>query len=428
MSALRKLLTFTALAVFGVAGCSAGAEYGSGDAKKPAAPAAGPARSLSSRIPHDPPAWFDTAGEVVLPPEATKNRMNLLGNQMSTLPVALHKTSSYVASADRMQTVDLTTGSVRAVVQAQGKPFRGDDTEASAPLVVTDSGTVLTAFLLTQPGSGTQSASTVLEVAAASAESGEPLWRTTVRLPDWFASSTGRVQASVIGAGRSTAVVSVQTSRSVLGHEVVAYGVDLTGHRLAWTQPDLKVTAVTAETAAGLLLVQDGDYQVPVGHDLATGNEKWRGKQTFGASLEPAGASLVRARGNLDGKKYDQLTSPHTGEVQRPLPPEAAGLSCSHDQAVTLVFSDPFRVIAVDPVSGQLLWQLHDGQDGRKAPTVKAVWHGRIYGTTANGAVTLDARTGKDMPTRPEVAPILVNEFSGVVLKGGVLSSYPAGG
>lgn len=83
--------------------------------------------------------------------------------------------------------------------------------------------------------------------------------------------------------------------------------------------------------------------------------------------------------------------------------------------------------MAVDPASGQLLWQLHD-QDGRMAPTVNAIWHGRIYGTTANGAVALDARTGKDTPTRPEAAPILVNEFGGLVLKEGTLSSYPAGG
>ncbi|WP_405959352.1 helix-turn-helix domain containing protein [Streptomyces sp. NBC_00868] len=53
---------------------------------------------------------------------------------------------------------------------------------------------------------------------------------------------------------------------------------------------------------------------------------------------------------------------------------------------------------------------------------------GRIYGTTANGAVTLDARTGKDMPTRPEAAPILVNEFGGLVLREGDLLRYPAGG
>ncbi|MEV6734438.1 hypothetical protein [Streptomyces sp. NPDC051364] len=48
-------------------------------------------------------------------------------------------------------------------------------------------------------------------------------------------------------------------------------------------------------------------------------------------------------------------------------------MSCSHDQAATLVCAGPFAVIAVDLASGQLLWQLHHDQDGRKAPTVKAV-------------------------------------------------------
>ncbi|MFD3717006.1 PQQ-binding-like beta-propeller repeat protein [Streptomyces sp. NPDC058674] len=90
--------------------------------------------------------------------------------------------------------------------------------------------------------------------------------------------------------------------------------------------------------------------------------------------------------------------------------------------------SGPFAVVAVDPASGQQLWQLRDDQDGRKAPTVTAVWHGRVYGTAAGGAVALDARTGRDMPTRPEAAPILVNEFGGLVLSEGILTSYPAGG
>ncbi|MFF1497592.1 hypothetical protein [Streptomyces sp. NPDC058304] len=112
---------------------------------------------------------------------------------------------------------------------------------------------------------------------------------------------------------------------------------------------------------------------MPAGYDLATGNEKWRGKQTFGADLVPAGPSLAKVGGDLAGQKFDQLMSADTGEVQRPLPKEVSVMSCSHDQAATLVCAGPFAVIAVDLASGQLLWQLHHDQDGRKAPTVKAV-------------------------------------------------------
>ncbi|MEV7616150.1 hypothetical protein [Streptomyces sp. NPDC089799] len=37
------------------------------------------------------------------------------------------------------------------------------------------------------------------------------------------------------------------------------------------------------------------------------------------------------------------------------------------------------------------------------------------------------ARTGRDVPTTPEAAPVLVNEFGGPVLDNG-LQSYPVGG
>ncbi|MGW2376007.1 hypothetical protein [Kitasatospora sp. NPDC001683] len=57
-----------------------------------------------------------------------------------------------------------------------------------------------------------------------------------------------------------------------------------------------------------------------------------------------------------------------------------------------------------------------------------AVWHGTVYGKTGNGAVTLNAVTGQDVPTDPEVAPVLVNSYAGVALSsasGSALAVYP---
>ncbi|MEU3771999.1 hypothetical protein AB0F11_02060 [Streptomyces sp. NPDC032472] len=78
----------------------------------------------------------------------------------------------------------------------------------------------------------------------------------------------------------------------------------------------------------------------------------------------------------------------------------------------------------MDAGTGKLLWALKDGDEGRRPPTVTAVWHGR----GAGGPVALDARTGADMPTKPEAAPLLVNAFAGLVLDDNRLFSYPAGG
>lgn len=55
---------------------------------------------------------------------------------------------------------------------------------------------------------------------------------------------------------------------------------------------------------------------------------------------------------------------------------------------------------ALDSTTGRLLWQLPDKASGRIAPSVTAIWHGAVYGSTENGAVVLDARTGADRDRR----------------------------
>ncbi|MFE6839918.1 hypothetical protein ACFVFI_34480 [Streptomyces sp. NPDC057705] len=84
--------------------------------------------------------------------------------------------------------------------------------------------------------------------------------------------------------------------------------------------------------------------------------------------------------------------------------------------------------MAVDAGTGKLLWALKDGEGDRKPPAVTAVWHGRVYGRGVGGPVVLDVRTGADMPTKPEAAPLLVNSFAGLVLNDNRPSSHPAGG
>ncbi|MET9852212.1 hypothetical protein ABZY57_04570 [Streptomyces sp. NPDC006450] len=61
------------------------------------------------------------------------------------------------------------------------------------------------------------------------------------------------------------------------------------------------------------------------------------------------------------------------------MPPGLGTVTCTYDQAQTLVCPHAFAVVTVDPASGQLLWAITDGEGGRKAPTVTAVWHGRVY-------------------------------------------------
>ncbi|MFJ4776335.1 hypothetical protein [Streptomyces sp. NPDC088762] len=55
-----------------------------------------------------------------------------------------------------------------------------------------------------------------------------------------------------------------------------------------------------------------------------------------------------------------------------------------------------------------------------------AVWQGRIYDRTNSGPLTLDARSGEDLPTPPGIAPYAVNEYVGLALSGTDAMAYPA--
>ncbi|WP_030200726.1 PQQ-binding-like beta-propeller repeat protein [Streptomyces sp. NRRL S-87] len=358
---------------------------------------------------------------------ATENRLNLMGDRMRGLPVAMHKTSAYVASSDRLQTVDLTSGRVRGTLHAQGVLLTSDDEgDTDAPLVVTDGGAgmVLAPFVLAERGTGTQSRTALLEVVSASAESGAKLWRMTVRLPDW-APTANSVTATAVGAGEGTAVVTVHGNTD----QSVSYGIDLATHELRWTVPALWAQGVATGMVVGLLGTKDTSFMesVPAGFGLGTGKQKWQGsRKDYGLAMEAAGPSFVRLQ-SATGWSPGKLLRTDTGEPQA-LPAALTGLSCTYDEQATLVCGGPFAAAALDATSGRLLWQLKDGENGRNAPTITAVWHGRVYGKTGNGPVALDARTGKDSPTQPEAAPILVNEYGGLALTDGKLLSYPAGG
>lgn len=377
-------------------------------------------------MPHDPPSWFDARGKTLLPEVATQGRTNLLGQVRgggTALPVLLHDTRAFVASPTGVQVVDLATGDTVGEEAALGEALRSDTEGYTLPPVL--AGTeVLTPFLMATPASGTYAAGAVVEVIAVSAAAPYKVaWRMTIKLPEW-ALQGNKVTVEAIGAQDGTAVVTV-----VGGDTAVSYGIDTAAHSLRWTHPGLEAVAVGSGMVAGLL---DGEplTPVPVGVDLATGTEKWRGEKTYAANMDSAGPATVRIAGRRpDGSRSDRLLDVTSGNFRADMPPGMDSVSCTHDQARTLVCAGAFAVAAVDPATGQVLWTLKDGEGDRKAPTVTAVWHGRVYGRGVSGPVALDARTGADMPTRPEAAPLLVNAYVGLLLDdGNRLASYPAGG
>ena len=100
---------------------------------------------------------------------------------------------------------------------------------------------------------------------------------------------------------------------------------------------------------------------------------------------------------------------------------------CVWDEAATTVCGGDTRVFAVDATTAAPLWELPDAGANRVAPRLTTAWHGAVYGTTVNGPVVLDARTGADRDTRPGAAPVLVNAYLGLGAEASGVAGFGGG-
>jgi hypothetical protein len=100
---------------------------------------------------------------------------------------------------------------------------------------------------------------------------------------------------------------------------------------------------------------------------------------------------------------------------------------CVWDEATTTVCGGDTQVFAVDAATAAPLWQLPDPAANRVAPRMTTAWHGAVYGTTVNGPVVLDARTGADRDSRPGAAPVLVDAYLGLGAEAGGVAGFGGG-
>ncbi|MFF8730493.1 PQQ-binding-like beta-propeller repeat protein [Streptomyces sp. NPDC015171] len=415
-----------------LAGCGSNDSHGThpksmqSESAKPSAP---------SRPVHDPPATFATGHPVSLPEQAIAGRLTAGGTLNAPLPVTLYKSTAFVATTTQMQAMDTATGRITATVTPELTPVEtgngwNDTNHADAPLLVTGHGTptVIAPFVVKRTGTGTQASNTVVEVIGTSADTGKAIWHLTLRLPEW--ATEDDPEASVIGADNGIAVIRVSTFHH---DHAAAYGIDLDGPRQAWGADKFQASAVTDQTVAGALLEDDiGIDQRPAGFDLATGKRLWQGPLGDSASADSAGPRQLRVHGkDYENGHYDRLADPRTGRTLQTLPADLAGSTCTYDDRSMLICygmgAASYVVYGLKPSTGKVAWRLPDRQADRIAPKITTAWHGRVYGTTDNGAVALDARTGKDLPG-PRVAPLLVDESAGIVLGDSSLLAYTSSG
>ncbi|WP_406326513.1 PQQ-binding-like beta-propeller repeat protein [Streptomyces sp. NBC_00203] len=416
----RRLILAAAFVGCSLTGCGSGKDSATGtdDAPwtAPSKPAAAP------RPVHDPPAKFAAAGSP-MPDEATTGRLTMGGTLNSAIPVTLYKATAYVAAPDHVQAVDTATGHVTATVEPEGAALSetgsyGNDNPAVAPALVTVGGkpTVVTPFLVKRSGSGTQAGHKAVEVTGLDANTAKVLWRLTLRLPDWADTTYDDLTATAVGADQAMGAVMVSA-----GEDAVTYGIDLAAHRRVWTQDGFRATAVAGGVVAGTT-ADDLVHERAVGYEASTGRRRWLGGDSYELAVYAAGPGLVLAQGRDygSGASYHRLLNAATGATKWEMPAELAGSSCVYDEKSVLVChgsgSQGLVAYGLDASSGKVLWQLPDKQADRVAPKVTAAWHGRVYGTTDNGPLVLDARTGEDTPARPGIAPVLLNESAGIAL------------
>ncbi|KPI12392.1 hypothetical protein OV450_3010 [Actinobacteria bacterium OV450] len=355
--------------------------------------------------------------------------------------MALHKETAYVALPDRVLAVDTASGAVTTAATSEAEPLvkltPNLENNLPAPFVTEAvSPLVLTTFFVHQPGAGTQAPRVFMEFTAIPTAKGAAPWRLPLELPQWAKESQSPVTATVVGASGKVAVLTLSTTRSMSSSGATTYAVDLDSHRVLWTKDLFRAASVTGGIVTGEERDKnDSDYSAAAGYDLATATEKWRAEDRTNLDVMPAGPHLILATA-VDKSDfrihYRQLLDPATGQVKRDLPDDLPGSDCAHDGTSTLVCAGhgpEFYIWAVDDTSAALRWQLPDKNAGRIAPQVTAVWHGLIYAKANDGPLTLDARTGADLPTRPGIAPYLVNEYTGLALSDDrALTAYPTNG
>ncbi|MFG2287509.1 PQQ-binding-like beta-propeller repeat protein [Streptomyces sp. NPDC048595] len=425
MRSILKVSAALSAALVLMAGCSGTAERGA-DHQPKTPRSKKPAAGAPSGTSYDPPQKFAEQG-AALPQAAAGDSISLGGTIRKPPPLVLHGTRAYVAAADSLQAVDTGTGKATSTVRPRHKSVADKDTAPAAPVLTQDGRHVLTPFLVEFPGKGTTPSRAGVELDAVDTTTGKASWTLDLDdLPSWAGQPATQVR--VVGTTQRNAVISVTN-----GEHGATYAVDLAGGTSTWHNDKVAAAAVIGDTAVAVTS-KDGVRQRVVGLDInQDGRQKWSKLDGYELTVRPAGPYLVAIIG-IDynsGDSIGVLLKP-VGSKAADLAGDVSGLTCHYDDArITVCQTEELRTLAFDAATGKELWSLPDKGGNRVAPTVTAAWHGVVYGTTSNGPVALDAKTGADRSVSPGAAPVAVNEYTGVALDQAehrTLIAYPATG
>jgi hypothetical protein len=367
---------------------------------------------------YDPPATFATDRGVGLPRAAAAD----------PLPLVLVGFDAVIALPDSLQVVDTRTGDVRVTVPVLPGPseVQVTGTEPTTPVLATVAGrpAVVAAFQVSVPGHGTTLGHQAVELVTVAQTGYAPVARARIDLPVSLADPVALRSVQVVGADAGRLVVVVRQGSDQVP---TSYVVDPVSGKVGWQLAGFEADAVVTHRVVGVLGGSGGgtggidtNYRVAaVGVD--DGRQVWTvaGSPARAASVWAAGPALVATSVTdaVTGARTLSMVDVATGTVRGSWPAEG-GVTCRFDERSSTVCAEAESgqawAAGYDAVSGRLLWQLPDAAAGRVAPQVSTVWHGVLYGSTENGPVALDARTGADRPVSPGAVPALVNAYVGI--------------
>lgn len=352
------------------------------------------------------------------------------GQDLDDLPATLVGTAVWATDGGKLARVDSvgapTTVALPPGAVASGRPW------ASA-----DGAQVLAGAATTIPGSGTTppglgAALLVIDPTSATVAATIP-----AALPWTDRPSSVRLRVAGAPGGLAVLTATTDTRRTTVG-------IDVAARQVRWTADGVDAGVLLAGAPGGPVAVGTA---VPAGQNPAyatasvVGLDARTGQRRFGlaegadglrsATVAAAGPALAVVSGR-EARRTSLLGAPaslrfvgadggvrRTQELGTSL--TAAPPRCVWDEASTTVCADRTRAFAVDAATGAPLWALPDPAANRVSPAITTAWHGAVYGTTVNGPVVLDARTGTDRDRNPGAAPVLVNAYLAVAVESGGL-------
>ncbi|MFF7503899.1 hypothetical protein ACFZBM_31375 [Streptomyces lavendulae] len=131
------------------------------------------------------------------------------------------------------------------------------------------------------PAVGTHAERVFVEFIAVNAASTRVEWRLSLDVPEWAKDAPYPLSARVAASSGRVALLTVGAFKPA-GR--TTYAIDLVDHRVLWTRDLLEAKKIVKGAVVGITKdAIDSRYEAAAGHDLNTGEQRWRGEDSDGS-------------------------------------------------------------------------------------------------------------------------------------------------